>query len=967
MEKDDNPDKLIQTCPQGFIFDKTLRVKTLFSFLFLFVLTVSHAQEAYWQQQVNFKIDVALNDTEHTLNGFARIQYINHSPDTLSFIWIHLWPNAYRTDRTAFSDQLLQNGRTDFYFANKEDRGYINRLDFRIENTVVKTEDHPQHIDIIKLVLPKPLLPGSSVEITTPFHVKLPKNFSRGGHVGKSYQITQWYPKPAVYDRNGWHAMPYLDQGEYYNDFGNYEVRITIPQSYVVLATGALQNEEEKKWLQTKNTFPAEQKTTSPSKQAGKFKPGNKLPAKPVSVPHQAMKTLLFRQDNVTDFAWFADKRYVVLQDTIALSNGQQIQVAAAFLPESKREWKNSIAIIKNSVRFRIEKIGNYPYPNISAVEAKMGFEGGMEYPCITSISPVHSEPDLESVIEHEIGHNWFQGMLSNDERTYPWLDEGINTYFDNWFDKEISSFKSEKLSNQITDNLLLATFEQWRVDQPLSVKSDSLTEANYGITAYTKGAAFIKVLEQKLGKEQLQKGLKYYFEKWKGKHPTPADFKVALEESSGQNLDAAFQLLTKKGSLSPGLKKKTKIIPFFGTGNEHVKPVIVSPIVGANMYDGFMAGAAITNYTLPPSAFQFIVAPMYGFKSKEWNGIGRFAYTFYPAKNFERITVALNGMKFTYDDFTDTAGKKYITGFRKLAPSIKLVLKENNPLSTRERFIQWRTFLFNEDDLKFKSDTLPNGNRYTLITKENNSRYLNQLRISVKNTRALYPYQGEFVAEQAKQFVRLAFTGNYYFNYNERLGANVRFFAGKFIYLGSPSLTEKFNTDAYHLNLTGPKGYEDYTYSNYFLGRSEFDGFASQQIMMRDGGFKIRTDLLANKIGKTDNWLMAMNFVSDIPDEINILNILPVKIPLRVYLDIGTYAEAWQKNSTTTRLLYNAGLQLSLLKNTVEIYMPILYSSVYRDYIQSTFAEKRFARTISFCINIQNASLKQIDRRLPF
>lgn len=168
------------------------------------------AQKTYWQQEVNNTIDVSLNSIERTLDGFIKIQYTNNSPDTLGFIWFHLWPNAFKTDRTAFSEQMLENGKTSFYFSDKEQRGYINRLDFRVNGTEAKTEDHPLYIDVAKVILPKPLLPGHQIEITTPFHVKLPYNFSRGGYIGHSFQITQWYPKPAVYDNRGWHEMPYL-------------------------------------------------------------------------------------------------------------------------------------------------------------------------------------------------------------------------------------------------------------------------------------------------------------------------------------------------------------------------------------------------------------------------------------------------------------------------------------------------------------------------------------------------------------------------------------------------------------------------------------------------------------------------------------------------------------------------------------------------------------------------------------
>src|SRR5690606_14789798 len=192
----------------------------------LFCLTVSFSQQVndkiYWQQQVNHQIDVSLNIHENSLEGFERIEYINNSPDTLHFIWFHIWPNAYKNDKTAFSNQLLKNGDTKFYFSDKEDKGYINRLDFKVDNETANIEDHPQHIDIIKLLLPNPLLPSKKITITTPFHVKLPYNFSRSGHSYHEYYVTQWYPKPAVYDQQGWHPISYLAQGEFYNEFGNY-------------------------------------------------------------------------------------------------------------------------------------------------------------------------------------------------------------------------------------------------------------------------------------------------------------------------------------------------------------------------------------------------------------------------------------------------------------------------------------------------------------------------------------------------------------------------------------------------------------------------------------------------------------------------------------------------------------------------------------------------------------------------
>ena len=216
-----------------------------FFFVFLLISVTTFSQNNYWQQHVNYKINIQLNDQEHSLKGFEEINYFNNSNDTLHFIWFHIWPNAYKNETTAFSEQFLKNGRKDFYFSTESEKGFINSLDFTSDNENLKISPHPKNIDIIKVMLKNPLLPHKSVLISTPFYVKLPYNFSRSGHVAQDYQITPWYPKPAVYDKDGWHEMPYLDQGEFYSEFGNYEVQITVPENYIVASTGELDNKEE--------------------------------------------------------------------------------------------------------------------------------------------------------------------------------------------------------------------------------------------------------------------------------------------------------------------------------------------------------------------------------------------------------------------------------------------------------------------------------------------------------------------------------------------------------------------------------------------------------------------------------------------------------------------------------------------------------------------------------------------------
>ena len=289
---------------------------------FFFILSVNG--QTYWQQQVNYLIDVTLNDKEKTLDAFEKIDYTNNSPDTLHYIWFHLWPNAYKNDQTAFSEQLLENGSTRFYFSDKEERGYINRLSFKVDGTTANTEDHPLWIDVVKVVLPKPLPPKGQIQITTPFHVKLPYNISRGGYDGETFQVTQWYPKPAVYDQRGWHPMPYLDQGEFYSEFGSFDVRISLPSDYVIAATGELQNQEEKNWLKTRNNYTGKQEIK-------KTVPVGKKPKQSLSGGTFTPKTLRFIQDNIHDFAWFANKDFIVNTDTCALPSGKIVDVSSYY------------------------------------------------------------------------------------------------------------------------------------------------------------------------------------------------------------------------------------------------------------------------------------------------------------------------------------------------------------------------------------------------------------------------------------------------------------------------------------------------------------------------------------------------------------------------------------------------------------------------------------------------------------
>ncbi len=881
------------------------------------------AQQKYWQQKLSYNISVSLNDSSHTLNGYEIIDYQNNSPDTLHFIWMQLWPNAYKNDHTAFSDQLLKLGRTDFYFASEDKRGYINRLAFKADKIPAVVEDHPMHQDIIKVVLPSPLAPGKSVKIETPFHEKLPYNFSRGGHIDQSYQITQWYPRPAVYDKNGWHEMPYLDQGEFYGEFATFKVEINLPAGYVVAATGKLDNEI--------------------------LESGNKI--------------WNFSQDSVHDFAWFADKNFILNQDTLQVKD-KIINVKAYHFNDKKGIWKNSLSTIKNTIKTRSAWLGSYPYSEVSIVENAAPVYGGMEYPTIALVNANGSEADLQTVIEHETGHNWFYGILASNERDYPWMDEGMNTFYDRRFEQLFltqreennfgmtKSFFKKRFSGH-PEELVLQNQIKIKKDQPILTASEKFSPLNYTVIAYEKAAEWMMLLENTLGQNLFDSVMRTYYERWKFKHPSPQDFKMVAEEVAGKNLNEIFALQNKKGPLVKQAEKQIKFTAFFSAKETNrYQYISLAPAAGINYYDKLMLGAVLHNYNLPPAAVQFVAVPLIATATKKLNGIGNISFSSYTGSNGARLKFAIAFAKFTGGSFKDSAGKKNPLQFSKIVPSVQYSFSKKDPLSSLNFAIKFKTLIVRETEISFSRDPVSGKEKINYPGKD---RYLNHLQFSVINKRVLYPYNAVVEVQQGDGFVRSAFTGNYFFNYSSSGGLDVRIFAGKFFYTVDKTFSNQFRTDRYQFNFTGPKGYEDYNYDNYFIGRSEFEGISSQQIMKRDGFFKVRTDLLSSKIGKTDNWLGAVNFTSAVPDNINPLSVLPFKLPIKLFADIGTFAEAWKKENSNGRFLYDAGLQLSLFKNVVNVYVPVLYSKVYRDYFKSTVTEKRFLKNISFSIDLQN------------
>ena len=527
-------------------------MRSLFLFCFSWLLfTEITAQQSYWQQDLRYTIRAELNDVDKTIQATETIVYKNNSGSTLEFIWFHLWPNAYSNDNTALIRQIRADSSRSKKMENYG-KGSIEGLAFTVNGMAAKTEAHPNpdYVDVAKLLLNKPLAPGDSAIISTPFIVKLPPYFSRSGYADGEFMACQWYPKPAVFDQQGWHAFPYLDMGEFYSEYASFDVSLTVPAAYVVGATGT---------LLTKPELEAYKKAGAANVADRK---GKRELYKPATGAFK--KTLQYHADQVPDFAWFADQDFVIQYDTVMLHTGKIVDAFSFYHNKKNTLWNNSIDYVKEGVKYYSARVGEYAYPVVQAVEGPANnSSGGMEYPMITLItSPDAREETLASVIVHEVGHNWFMCMLGSNERKHTWMDEGLNTYYQ--FRYEAEKYRSNSIFGEaIPDEVKKLSPEEFQrvvydviaknlpMESPMDIPADRFPNSDeYGIVSYVKTALWMYLLEVASSRDQVDKAVQLYFTKWRFRHPQPADMQAAFEEALGAKLDKFFALTKKEGKL---------------------------------------------------------------------------------------------------------------------------------------------------------------------------------------------------------------------------------------------------------------------------------------------------------------------------------------------------------------------------------------------------------------------------------
>ncbi|RPH95914.1 MAG: hypothetical protein EHM72_14715, partial [Calditrichaeota bacterium] len=285
----------------------------IWSMLLVYFLTLPLRAAEYWQQDVAYRISATLDDEKHTLTGVEYLTYTNHSPDSLHFIWLHLYPNAYRDDRSLYAKEKQAAGSTRFHFSNEEERGYIRIDGLSIEEQPLRHQEDTDDGTELQVFLPQPLLPNEQITLQIDFFVKLPIIFSRLGHSGRHYEISQWYPKMVVYDRFGWHPDGYHNVGEFYGEFGTFDVELTVPKDLVIAATGVLISpQEEIEWMDELAREGAVLDSLRAADSSSARKEIKKILQLDNRIKSDKVKTVRYVAEKVHDFIWCADRTFIL-------------------------------------------------------------------------------------------------------------------------------------------------------------------------------------------------------------------------------------------------------------------------------------------------------------------------------------------------------------------------------------------------------------------------------------------------------------------------------------------------------------------------------------------------------------------------------------------------------------------------------------------------------------------------------
>ena len=497
--------------------------------LLLTVLTFSFGSvmaqnKGYWQQHVDYKMDVTMDVKNYQYKGTQELVYTNNSQDTLKKVYYHLFNNAFqpgsemdiRVQTIKDPDARMVNKvkvdgkevkESRFKTLKPNEIGYLRISNFKQDGVVASTKEVGT---ILEVTLAKPILPNSKTTLTLDFNGQVPIQIRRSGRnnvEGVELSMSQWYPKMAEFDFEGWHADPYIAR-EFHGVWGNFDVNITIDKEYVLGGTGYLQNKNE-------------------------IGHGYQDSGVVVTIPKKT-KTLTwhFNAPMVHDFTWAADKDYI--HDVVKGPNNVDLHFLYKNNPKYIQNWKNLQPKTAELMKIYNSIVGDYPYKQYSVIQ---GGDGGMEYAMCTLILGQGTFEGLLGVTAHEMAHSWFQHVLASNESKHGWMDEGFTSF--------IEDYALNQMSDKKVENPFAGAYKGYYSmvssgkELPQATHADRFDENRvYSITSYSKGEIFLAQLIYLIGKDNLMASLRKYYADFKFTHPTPNDIKRSAERVSGANLD---------------------------------------------------------------------------------------------------------------------------------------------------------------------------------------------------------------------------------------------------------------------------------------------------------------------------------------------------------------------------------------------------------------------------------------------
>ncbi len=956
-------------------------MKIVYSFLLLISChLILFSQKPYFQQKIEYQIYAKLDTTLKALHGNISLVYINNSPDTLNYIYFHLYPNATRSkSRTELAKQLIFSGNWSLYFAKQETRGYIDSLNFKVDGLKADFKVLKDSLDIGILYLHKPLLPKQQITIESPFYVKIPTcGHTRMGYKNGIYSITQWYPKPAVYDKEGWHPYPYLENGEFYSEFGTYKVKLEVPSNLTIAATGILKTDSEKKRIE---------QIIKQTKLQQAFIDNS-----------TGYKILDFEQDSVHDFAWFASSKYMIVKDSISLNN-RTVFCWAYFIPSSYTLLKNSAQYVAQSIEYYSKRVGNYPYTNATVVETPGLINGGMEYPTITNIGEYANSEDLFFVILHEIGHNWFYGMLASNERKYPWIDEGINSFYDNYGlvenqkkpEKEWQYiehfFNFERLPNVELSNYFYFAGSA----KPIGLRSELYSSIEYYYNAYYYTSTLWSLLKEQLGSDTYEQFMQSFFSNYSFKHIYPEDVVYHLSSFTDKPTDWFFYYLhsthrsdykinkciRKDNEINLIVKNKKSVITPYTVTVYNKDSVIHREIRNGKLIDTIRISEPGFTKAVLNDASQFVYYPEHKYSnnfyinrailprlnkvSVQLGGIinkpDRYSVSLLPLVSFTETDGAMIGLLFynpviPYPSYHfrilplyspehhqinwNCYGEKNFLVNRKLkylniyAGYKKFMLPKNDYQKT------WNAttagiempFVFQQYHKKTFLTLSANWTAATLSYFPYSTEHYINAELNYIGFLSIYPIDVSLISNNHHDFSKLSLNGKIFIPYSEKKkGIDISLFGGLFLFNHSKIYL-------YNFFLSGRNGVKDYTYNEAFISRyGDFysHNFWSRQFVLSEGQFSTYTPIQSNR------WMTSLR----------ISVALPIPPPIYFYGVTGTYFKAGRVWQGSTKFPYEIGIEIRPIKNIFAVYFPMTMSddikTISDNYSRHYFDKVRF------------------------